>query len=86
MTRGSFVIMLRFCCSGIQCATSMAAALALDHGLSIYPPPFAAEGQDLAKASRRRVPLSELHGFYADMARQTADVPDGGRFSITPTD
>ena len=41
------------------------AALALDQGLSIYPPPFTAQGQDLAMAGRRPVPVSELHSYYA---------------------
>ena len=45
-------------------------ALALDQGLSLYPPPFSVEGKDIAAASRRAVPLSELHGFYADAAQR----------------
>jgi hypothetical protein len=62
------------------------ATLALDQGLSIYPPPFTAQGQDLATASRKPAPLSELHRFYDDMATQTAELPDGSTFRITTTD
>lgn len=44
--------------------------LALDQGVSLYPPPFAVEGGNVAAASRRAVPLAELHAFYDDAARQ----------------
>jgi len=46
------------------------AALPPGQGLSLYPPPFTAEGQDPADVSRRPVPLTELLGFYEDAARQ----------------
>ena len=45
-------------------------ALALDQGLSLYPPPFSNEGKDVSAVSRRAVPLAELHHFYTDAARQ----------------
>ena len=41
-----------------------------DTGLSLYPPPFTREGQDIGSASRRPVPLAELHAFYKDAADQ----------------
>lgn len=46
------------------------AALSLDQGLSLWPPPFTAEGKDIAAASRKPVPLTELLGLYAEMATQ----------------
>jgi hypothetical protein len=48
------------------------AALAIDQGLSVYPFPFTAEGQDLAAASRTPVPMTELLGLYDELARQIA--------------
>jgi hypothetical protein len=50
--------------------TEDVAALALDQGLSLWPPPFTVEGKDLASVSRRPVPFVELLGFYDDAARQ----------------
>ena len=50
--------------------TDDVATLGLDQGLSLWPPPFSTEGRDLATVSRRPVPLSELHSFYEDAARQ----------------
>lgn len=44
-------------------------ALALDQGLSLVPPPFTAEGKDLAQVSRRPVPHAELLARYPDLAR-----------------
>ena len=41
-----------------------------DTGLSLYPPPFSREGQDIGNVSRRPVPLAELHAFYEDAADQ----------------
>jgi Protein of unknown function DUF2625 len=51
------------------------AALALDEGITAWPPPFTVEGQDLSTALRKTVPLAELVSFYQDAARQlgTAD-------------
>jgi hypothetical protein len=46
------------------------AALRSDEGLSVYPPPFTREGQDIAAASRRAVPVRELFDFYDDSACQ----------------
>lgn len=40
--------------------------VAVDEGLALYPFPFTREGQDLAKVSRRIVPLSELIAFYSE--------------------
>lgn len=45
-------------------------ALRPDQGLSVWPPPFTAEGQDLATTSRRPVPIGELFELYDDAARQ----------------
>jgi hypothetical protein len=45
-------------------------ALPPDHGLSVYPPPWSEEGQDLSKASRRPTPLLQLAAAHQDMARQ----------------
>lgn len=39
-------------------------------GLSLYPPPFSREGQDVSAVSRRPVPLAELHAFYDSVADQ----------------
>ncbi|GIG26834.1 DUF2625 family protein [Cellulomonas denverensis] len=46
------------------------AALSLDQGLSLWPPPFTAEGRDVAAVARRAVPLTELLGFYAQAGAQ----------------
>lgn len=45
-------------------------ALGLDQGLSLWPPPFSAEGQDLAAVSRTAVSLTELRAFYEYAAAQ----------------
>ncbi len=45
-------------------------SLPLDHGMSLYPPPFSLEGKDLAKVSRRPVPMKDLLAFYDATARQ----------------
>lgn len=50
-------------------------ALGPDQGLALYPPPFTRQGQDLAAASRRAVPLIELLEFYDEAARQL-NAPD----------
>jgi len=44
--------------------------LRVDHGWSLYPPPFAEQGKDANAVSRASVPFGELLGFYADVARQ----------------
>jgi hypothetical protein len=48
-------------------------AVALDHGLMLYPPPCTVEGQDTSKASRRSVPRDELDHWLTSLAA----VPDG---------
>jgi hypothetical protein len=58
------------------------AALPLASGLSVYPFPFTEEGQDLGRASRRPVALTELLDLYADLARQITNLPDGGEFHV----
>lgn len=58
------------------------AALPRDHGFSLWPPPFAAQGRDAAAVSRRGVPLGELFAFYDDAARQLAG---GAAQPPTPT-
>lgn len=45
-------------------------ALAIDQGISAWPPPWAEEGSDLSTVSRKAVPLAELVSFYQDAARQ----------------
>ena len=50
-------------------------ALAPDQGLSLWPPPFTAEGRDPAQVSHRAVPITELHGAYADLAQQLSETP-----------
>ena len=53
-------------------------ALAPDQGLSLGPPPFTAEGRDPAQVSHRAVPITELHGAYADLAQQLSETPPDG--------
>ena len=62
------------------------AALTPGQGLSLYPPPFSEQGQDIAVVSRRPVPFSELLAFYDDVAAQLADTPDGQPFSVHVTE
>ncbi len=45
-------------------------ALRPDQGISVWPPPFSAEGQDPATAARQPVPMGELVEFYDDAARR----------------
>ena len=52
-----------------------AAALAFDQAFSVVPPPWTAEGRDLAKASRRAVPAKEVIDMAFDVARQLASMP-----------
>ncbi len=61
-------------------------SLSSDQGLSLWPPPFTTEGRDLAVVSRGAVPLSELHSFYGDMARQLPDGVDGSSLEFKFTD
>jgi hypothetical protein len=60
--------------------------LAPDRGLSLVPSPFTVEGRDLAHVSRSVVPLSELHGFYVDVAGQLGDTSDGTTFQLKVTE
>jgi hypothetical protein len=60
--------------------------LAPDSGLSLMPPPFTVEGRETARASRSPVPISELHAFYTDLARQLTETPDGSAFNLTITE
>lgn len=53
------------------------AALALDEGISAWPPPFSKEGSDLATVSRKAVPLAQAVSFYQDMARQLGSPQEG---------
>lgn len=46
------------------------ANLPLGQGFSLYPPPFATQGQDLESVSRRPVPMGELIDLYEKAARQ----------------
>lgn len=57
-----------------------------DQGLSLFPPPFAAEGVDLGDVSRRPIPFSELISFYDDMALKVNDVAPGDTFRLTVSD
>lgn len=61
-------------------------ALGADQGLSLWPPPFTTEGSDTSRARRAAVPLTELHGVYADLARQLGDGPDRSTFTVKITD
>jgi hypothetical protein len=57
-------------------------SLPADQGLSLFPPPFTAQGRDLSMVSRRPVPLTELHAFYLDMAHQLEDMPEETEFRL----
>ncbi|UVS77754.1 DUF2625 domain-containing protein [Actinokineospora sp. UTMC 2448] len=65
------------------------AAIAPDHGLHTWPPPWSVEGHDLSRVSRKAVPLGELISLHYHAARQTgADCgssrparPDVGNFA-----
>lgn len=45
-------------------------ALAPDRGLTVWPPPFSAEGKDLGAATRGGAPLLEVAAFLQDAALQ----------------
>jgi hypothetical protein len=62
------------------------AALEPDRGLSLFPPPYTAEGHEPGRVSRSAAPITELHALYADIARQVGDAPDGSQFRITITE
>ncbi|HUR23883.1 MAG TPA: DUF2625 family protein [Acidimicrobiales bacterium] len=62
------------------------AALALDQGLSLVPPPFTTQGQNLSKVSRQPIPIAELMSYWEDVAEQLKDLPDGGQFYVNIVD
>jgi Protein of unknown function DUF2625 len=62
------------------------AALAPNRGISVYPPPFTTEGRDLARVSRRRVPIAELLTIWDDLAEQVKDISDGDSIRIRIVD
>ncbi|MET7969109.1 DUF2625 family protein [Micromonospora sp. NPDC005305] len=47
-----------------------AASVALDQGISAWPPPWTREGKDLSAVSRKPVRLAELVSVHQDAARQ----------------
>lgn len=57
--------------------------LDLDRGISFYPPLFAAEARDRSTASRRSVPLPELHGWFDEVSTQ---LPADGSFRLKVVD
>lgn len=59
------------------------AALSLEQGIHVYPPPFTRESRDgSVVVSRRPVPMMELLEMHPDLAMQVRDVPDGGTFRV----
>ena len=53
--------------------------VALDQGLSIYPPLCTKEGQDITTARRRAISFHELVAFHRDLATQVGGAPDNTR-------
>ena len=51
--------------------------LNLNEGLSVFPPPWSEEGQDLGAATRKAVPFHELLAFNQDMAEQLGGADAG---------
>lgn len=62
------------------------ADIGLDQGLSVYPPPFALEGRAIGATNRMPVPIAELHGFYAEIAPQVRELPQGSSFRMRTTE
>lgn len=60
-------------------------SLALDQGVTVYPPPFTTEGSS-PTASRAPAPFGQLLASYDDMAAQLANVPDRGQFHLGVTE
>jgi hypothetical protein len=56
-------------------------AVAIDKGLSAYPFPWSAEGQD-ENVLRRPVPLDELVDVAEHAARELRGHPDGSPFEV----
>ena len=52
------------------------ALLTLDQGISVWPPPWSAEGNDVGAASRKAIPLAQLVAFYEDTAVQLGSATD----------
>ncbi|MEH0986225.1 DUF2625 family protein [Micromonospora sp. CPCC 205556] len=46
------------------------AGVAPDEGISLWPPPWTREGNDLSAVSRKAIPLAELVSAQQDVARQ----------------
>ena len=57
-------------------------AVPLDQGLSIYPPLFTKEGQDIAAASRRAISFRELVTFHRGVAAQVGGEPDNTALAV----
>ena len=55
-------------------------------GISVYPPPFTREGQDISSASRRAVSFDELLAMYDEFERQLRSVPPGEQFKVNIVD
>lgn len=53
------------------------AEVALDQGISAYPPPWTAEGKDLSVVSRKPVPLDELLSIHHEAATTIGESRDG---------
>jgi hypothetical protein len=62
------------------------ADVGLDQGLSVYPPPYAREGQAIGASNRKPVPIAELHRFYAEIATQVRGLPHGSIFRMRTTE
>jgi hypothetical protein len=59
------------------------ANLPLNKGISLFPPPFTAEGRAPGGSSRRPVAITELQDFYSSAASQVAALGVGQRFRLT---
>lgn len=60
-------------------------SLTADQAIGIYPP-LGFEATPVAERSRRAVPAKELWGLHHEVARQVADLPEGGQveFRVEP--
>jgi len=61
-------------------------SLAPDQGLSLWPPPFTAEGRKPDRVSRSAVPMTELHDVYAELAQQLSDNHHSATFTVEVTE
>ena len=57
-------------------------SIGTDQGLSLMPPPFTAQGSNLAEVSRRPVPFAELLSFYDELANQVKNLRPGESFRL----